>query len=737
MSANLQLYKQEVINFLQSCTIIFSPLAAQMNATLQAQGIAVDPTQPETFKYYLNVSGQYHSADTMMTVQSLDTQQTVNFTVDMLAISPKTKSAYVIGSPYYTALCNAYPAQVDLIKSIIYPVDISAAIAAPDFSLLGWGDGILEANEQDSVIHELNATITYIAKRWYFSFLSYETYYTWAFWAVFWQSLPNAIFAARLKNLHTSSVHSFHIWSYLQSHGIGDYSDILTSQQALFLYRNLRYLEQNKGKQSNLVILVNNLLDTISVGLVGKTIYMNTATKAALCMWTPEFVSTIVPTLNSQSLEIVAPESFATLNTELISAGLEVDNSAAWIEREQTRLSHTSLNTIPTKLVEIEKIGIDQKYGGLLNNFILDTLVWAITSDYFTPAVVVTDPTTKIALSLNGKQALALYYYAVHRSCREQPIELPTIYLPTCAFRPGVTAASIPEIFAWNGFNYPTRSYLNIDLLDGLIYPNGPIAYPKDFSQIVADLFLVLIRYVRYSRVEGDKVSLEMLLSYCKNDILQTKPYGFSLSTVTDYATWATNTGAAVLFQQLDALTNYTDAYVALSNAITTALIPENGPIYQFFAYTNAETDSLYDRLRDLFVQLCSYNIAFLDTSRVNAWWVFTERLVYTIAGIDVQEMLANAPILCPGEIVQNDTLFLPWVTNNHEITVVPHSINPVYLSETTTFKVTLDETRPVFSPLPILSRESSITDTIYFANHLPLRTAVITDDTSNITDIT
>ena len=45
MSANLQLYKQEVIHFLQSCTIVFSPMAAQINANLQARGIAVEPLE--------------------------------------------------------------------------------------------------------------------------------------------------------------------------------------------------------------------------------------------------------------------------------------------------------------------------------------------------------------------------------------------------------------------------------------------------------------------------------------------------------------------------------------------------------------------------------------------------------------------------------------------------------------------------------------------------------------------
>ena len=125
MSANLQLYEQSVIQFLQSCTIVFSPLANQINNNLLAQGIEIDQTRPDTWKYYLNLSGQYFigpnpaaPVDTMMTILSLDTKQPMNYTIANLAISPKTTAAYVIGSSYYTALCQTYPTQTDLIKSI-------------------------------------------------------------------------------------------------------------------------------------------------------------------------------------------------------------------------------------------------------------------------------------------------------------------------------------------------------------------------------------------------------------------------------------------------------------------------------------------------------------------------------------------------------------------------------------------------------------------------------------------
>ena len=705
-TANLQLYEQGVINFLQTCTIVFSPLSEQINLNLQAQGIAVDLSNPETFKYYLNISGEYHSSDTMMTVLSLDTKTQVNFTKDMLASSKKTRAAYVVGSSYYTALCQSYPNQTDLIKSIVYPVDIQKALTSPDLTLLGWGDGYLEENEQDNIIQDLIAFLGYTSTRWYFSFLSYEVYYTWAFWGCLWQALPNVIFSSRLKYLHTSAAHSFHIWSYL--------------------YRNLNYLTQNRGKQSNLVILVNNLLDSLNVGLVGKTVYMNTETDATNCNWVPEFVSNIIPTVNSQSLELIAPESMAEMNADLVSARLEVNNTVDYIAAQEIKISRTPLNILRTKLVEIQKIGVDQNYGSLLNKFILDTLVYAITAEIYTPSVTITDPTTNVEFTLSGKDALILYYYAVHRSCREQPVLLPTIYSPTCAFRADITAASFPATFSFEGNTYPTRSYLSLDmLLVGLGYPETPVEDPEEFSTLVAELFLVLIRYVRYSRTEGGRIALEMFLDYCNKYVLQTTPYVFSLSSAANYQSWATSHKLTTLFAKLDASVDYVTAYTALSTTIATALLPEDNPIYTFFAYTSPSTDDLYDRLRSLFVQLCSYNIAFLDTSRTSGWWFLFNRIVYQTTDIVDQQSMDLEFGLTP-QVQLTDTRSIAGTAIDVGISVGFDTIDEISVVEDTMIKITPEDVRSVDAPLALEPQTSKQTDTVSISASCLLQARVI-----------
>lgn len=710
MSVNLQIYVQSALDFLQSCTIVFAPMATQINNNLLAQGIPVDQTAPATWRYYLNLSGQYHSADTMMTVKSLDTGQLVNFTLDMLASSPQTAAVYVAGSPSFNALCQAYPGQTDLIKSIVYPVDLQAAIAAPDFTLLGWGTGLLEDTELESILYALKSFIAYASQRWYFSFLSNEVYYVWAFWASLWQALPNAIYAARLKNLRTNAAHSFHIWSYLQSYGIGDYSDILTSQQALFLYRNLHYLKQNKGKQSTLVILVNRLLDSLNVALVGKTIYMNTATQAATCEWTPEFVSTVIPTNNAQILQLIPPASMAKMNIDLVAAGLEIDNTATYVAEQQTKLGRTPLNTLPTKVVEIQKLGVDQKYGGLLNRFILDTLVWGISTGFYTPYLTFSDPTTNISMSLSGKDALALYYYAIHRAGHEQPTILPTLYAPSCAFRPNLSVAALPTTFKYDGTVYPTRSYLPLNtLLAGVGYPVRPISIPAVFSDLIAGQFDVLIRLVRYARQDANKIALEMLQHLGDTAFFQNVTYAITLSPTPDYATWLANLQLTSLVAQLDARADLVDVYNALATTISTALLPEINSTYSGYAYTSKSTNDLYDRLRSLFVQLCSYNITFLDTERVNSWWLLYERIVFTIQNqIDTQQ-LSLFVLSDPKDLVQTDIIPLKGASLTGKVAITGHGLTDIRMHHADTLQTTRLDNRTVYAPLTIEVLEPSM----------------------------
>lgn len=681
MTVSIQLYESQVVNFLKSCTISFSYMATIINQNLSLQGYIINENDPTTWKYYLNISGQYHQSDTMMVIQSIDTKQQINFTVDNLNANPKTKSLYTIGSDYYNNLCEIYPSQVDLIKSILYPTDINAAINAKDFTLLTWGEGYLESDEEEAIINELNKFIEYAVSRWYFSFLNYECYYPWTFWSMLWQQLPGAIFAARIKYLKTSYVHSFHIWAYLNSLGIGDYSDILTRRQSLFLYRNMRYLNQNRGTQSNLIILVNNLLDNVNVGLVGKTIYMNTLTNVNNCIWTPEFVSTIIPTVNSQSLTIIPPESMTQMNADLLNAGLEVNNTTAYIQEQQTFISETTCNILPTKIVEIQKLSVDEKYNPVLINFTLDTLIYMIVNNLYAPIVNFTDPTTEIEVSISATDALILYYYAIYSEQGITPTYIPDTYTPSCAYQPNIQASEFPETFPYDGQTYITSSFLNVEgMISGLGYPENVIYDPDEFSSYVSDQFLNLLSQIKYSRSQTNYIANKIFYRFMNEYVLQTTPYTFTLnSTNTNYSSWANSLKLNTLLYKLTTSPTPRTNYGLLSTAIMSALVPWNTSVFSLYGYTAQSVDDTYDRLKTLFEQLCSYNITFLDTDRQNRIWMLTNPLLSYINSDITSTTIKFNPISMEPSIVETSstTINSPIVDTYVGVKVTSTVVNP------------------------------------------------------------
>ena len=128
---------------------------------------SVDDEDPTTWKYYMNLAGQYHFTDTPMRIVSMDTLETIDFTVANLQIHRATARAYQYGTRQYQELLTQYPRQEALIRGILYPIDIATAVSAPDGKILGgYPAGLVEVNEY-SLIQKLQKWIDDYRMRWY------------------------------------------------------------------------------------------------------------------------------------------------------------------------------------------------------------------------------------------------------------------------------------------------------------------------------------------------------------------------------------------------------------------------------------------------------------------------------------------------------------------------------------------------------------------------------------------
>jgi hypothetical protein len=222
---------------------------------------SVDIYRKETWKYYLNSCGQYHATDLVMTVSSLDTLEEIRFTREVLNLHPTTFLNYQYGTTYYNGLLTKYPEQEQLILGILYPAIMNEAIAAKDGAILAYDIRYIEPQET-TLLNELEGWIQAFLKRWHVrAFGLSDTLYPTSQHAIMYLQLIPTLLNLRLKRCKTSEAHTFHISSYLASHGYLDkYIDYLTLKQKLFLYKNIAYIERHPGNADTFNWLIQKLL---------------------------------------------------------------------------------------------------------------------------------------------------------------------------------------------------------------------------------------------------------------------------------------------------------------------------------------------------------------------------------------------------------------------------------------------------------------------------------------------
>ena len=268
-------YLDNAFLFIQTLVFKLSDLASLANEeVVQKYGVdAVDLQHPETWKYYLNISGEYHPTDTLMRVVSIDTLQEIDFTKENLAIHTATASAYSFGTRDYYALIAKYPTQVRLINGIVNPCDKTKAMEAEDGTILAYRKDLIEANEH-TLLQSLEMVIKNMLFRWYNQQFNISSpLYASTFLTQLYMQLVPKFLNLRWERCHTNEVHSFHVRMFLSSHRETDrYLAYLTKEQALWLYRNIRYIERNSGRAEQFHTLIEHLLTKRQIPIGGYSI---------------------------------------------------------------------------------------------------------------------------------------------------------------------------------------------------------------------------------------------------------------------------------------------------------------------------------------------------------------------------------------------------------------------------------------------------------------------------------
>jgi hypothetical protein len=420
--------------------IIKSELTASaINRGLSELGISVNTNDPTSWKYYLNLSGQYHSTDKPMTIVSLDTLQTIDFTKENLQIHDSTRREYNNQTHYYQELLSRFPEQESLIQGILTPVDLTHAISATDGTILFHNSSLIEENESN-LIPYLQDWINKFNIRWHNKAYSLvDDLYAAAQLGVMFTLLPVIIDNLRVQNCHTRFAHTYHIRSFLASQGRLDvFIDYLTKKQMLWLYRNIRYLHRNAGKRETFLKLIENILTQRGFPIAEWTMRHDLST----------LVDDIYPKIEFERSPLNFGFSSSGLDTRDIPNMLDMEvniakgNAAVQSEAEvsiRQQMENAKQDRLGTKILESSILDLTDASPFTLSDALLNHWVYFAQLQQYPAIVTVDNPKTGSTFSVGMKDAFIIFLYAYNKAR-------------------GVTLPNVPILEAWMVRRQPAPS---------------------------------------------------------------------------------------------------------------------------------------------------------------------------------------------------------------------------------------------------------------------------------------
>lgn len=218
------------------------------------------------WKYFLNLSGQYHSLDTPMVTRSLDTLETIDFTKDVINQHPITKANLLQFGQDFKKLVNAYPDQIGLIYGILYQPNIDTVIQADELEIIAYNESLVETQEIE-LISDLQQRIRrcglQIAD---LDWNDIERAYSIGYLTRIALQVPYFIKAIRYSKQLTAQAHSFFIWNHINSYVyLEDLKSLFSNKEVMFLYKNIDRLFASSGGREVLTELLSRFVTTRNI----------------------------------------------------------------------------------------------------------------------------------------------------------------------------------------------------------------------------------------------------------------------------------------------------------------------------------------------------------------------------------------------------------------------------------------------------------------------------------------
>lgn len=409
------LYINKIISLCKTLVIHTKLTPEAINKDLVDRGVHVS-TNPEEWKYHMNLAGEYHSTDQKMYITSVDTLQEIEFNKDNLRLHRATAAIFKYGTRYYNDLLDKYPRQRRLILGIINPIPLEVSIAAEDGDVLYYDRSLVDSQEY-TLISDMEIYIKKLLDRWHTKGYSIvDEYYDAARLAVVYGNLPMFILNHRISKIGTNEVDNFFIERKLaDSDGLNIYSPLMTLKQRMYLYRNIDYIKNNLGTESTFNELLKILMNDRNLPLATYKMEhdLDKVPEEAL----PK-VRMVRQNLNQHPGDGSEPNKTLDYLLEKENA-LAKGNLEEYYENKdqlEKRLEMATTNKLRTKVYESALLDISNSVVYDLEDILIN--VWAYISDTnrLTSNFTVVNDLTGDVYQLNTRELFTLYLYTFYKS---------------------------------------------------------------------------------------------------------------------------------------------------------------------------------------------------------------------------------------------------------------------------------------------------------------------------------
>lgn len=414
-NAHYKIYQQKNLS-LNTSLFIHTPLIAEViNNNLREYGYEV-LEDPLTWKYYHNISGNYHYRDIEMTIVSHDTLEEIVFSKENLDIHRGTKLDYLSDDSLVRSLISRYPDQEMLIRRILNPIDPELALRAPEGTILYHDASLVESNEID-LMEDLQGFVYRFFRRWNVNRHSIiDDLAPAAFLGILYTMTYGIISNIRKSKCLTRQAHSYHIREYLRSNGgLDKYLDILTKKQMLYLYKNIKYIRKNAGKGEVFEELVKNLMTDIGLPLATYDIKHNIETVG------PDggshytyFVRRPINYLDVERIDDKLP-IIKVLDKQDDVASLNKKYKPDEMEYLTDKARHAP-SELHTKVMESDVLDVGEGSPYTKERSLIDYWFYLSSKDMYTSYVTISNPVGTEDISLVVKDAAILALYCALKS---------------------------------------------------------------------------------------------------------------------------------------------------------------------------------------------------------------------------------------------------------------------------------------------------------------------------------